>query len=153
MTGGKLPGVSNIVEMIKNSFSKFKRDNRPECAGGNVFSQALSACLAESQFERCAARQPPRFQAAVWLGGHLFVIHWICRRCGGDWSSDLWDGRDKKSATTFFKPGRYNNCTLNSEIKARWRCCLGEMGVETRERAVTGGLWAVQIWKRRPSQK
>jgi hypothetical protein len=50
--------------------------------------------------------------------------------CGG--------GRDKKSATTFFKPGRYNNCTLNSEINVRWRCCLGKMGVETRERAVKG---------------
>jgi hypothetical protein len=49
--------------------------------------------------------------------------------CGG--------GQDKKSAITFFKPGRYNNCTLNSEIKARWRCCLREIGIETRERAVT----------------
>ena len=40
-----------------------------------------------------------------------------------------------------------NNCTLNSEIKARWRCCLGEIGIETQERAVTRGLWSVQSWK------
>jgi hypothetical protein len=26
-------------------------------------------------------------------------------------------GIDKNSATTFFKPGRYNICTLNSEMK------------------------------------
>ncbi len=45
---GKPPGVSNIVEMIKNSFSKFKGDNGSECDVGNVSSQALSACLAKS---------------------------------------------------------------------------------------------------------
>ncbi len=45
-----------------------------------------------------------------------------------------------KSATTFFKPSRYNNCTLNSEINAKWRCFLGEIGVETREIAVTNGF-------------
>jgi hypothetical protein len=49
-------------------------------------------------------------------------------------------GRDKKSATTFFKPGKYKICTLNSEMNAEWRCCLGEMGAETREMAVTSGL-------------
>jgi hypothetical protein len=37
-------------------------------------------------------------------------------------------GRDKKSATTFFKPGRYNTCTLNSEMKAKWHCCYSKMG-------------------------
>jgi hypothetical protein len=26
----------------------------------------------------------------------------------------VWFGRDKKSATTFFKPGKYNNCTLHN---------------------------------------
>jgi hypothetical protein len=31
-------------------------------------------------------------------------------------------------------------CTLNSEMKAKWRCCLGEMGAETREMAVASGL-------------
>ncbi len=49
-------------------------------------------------------------------------------------------GRDKKSATTVFKPRKYNNCTLNSEMNARWHCCLGEMGTETREITVTRGL-------------
>jgi hypothetical protein len=42
----------------------------------------------------------------------------------------VWFGRDKKSATTFFKPGKYIICTLNSEMNAKWRCCLGEMGDE-----------------------
>jgi hypothetical protein len=58
----------------------------------------------------------------------------------------VWFGRDKKSATTSFKPGKYYNCTLNSEMNAKWRCCLGEtgvktreMGAETREMAVTSG--------------
>jgi hypothetical protein len=49
-------------------------------------------------------------------------------------------GRTKKSATIFFKPGKYKICTLNSEMNAKWRCCLGEIGVETREMAVTSGL-------------
>jgi hypothetical protein len=52
----------------------------------------------------------------------------------------VWFGQDKKSATTFFKPGKYNSCTLNSEMNAKWRCCLGEMGAETQEMAVTSGL-------------
>jgi hypothetical protein len=46
--GGKPLGVSNIVEMIKNSLSEFKGDDGTKSAGGNVSSQALSACLAES---------------------------------------------------------------------------------------------------------
>jgi hypothetical protein len=52
----------------------------------------------------------------------------------------VWFGRDKKSASTFFKLGKYNNCTLNSEINAKWRCCLGEMGAETREMLVISCL-------------
>jgi hypothetical protein len=52
----------------------------------------------------------------------------------------VWFGRDKKSATTLFKPDKYNSCTLNSEMNAKWRCCLGDMGAETQEMAVTNGL-------------
>jgi hypothetical protein len=55
MTGGEPPGVSNIMEMGKNILSEFKGDNWAKSASGNVASQALSACLAESQFKRCAA--------------------------------------------------------------------------------------------------
>jgi hypothetical protein len=40
--------------MIKNWFAEFEGDNWAEGAVGNISSQALSACLAESQFERCA---------------------------------------------------------------------------------------------------
>ncbi len=65
----------------------------------------------------------------------------------------VWFGRDKKSATTFFKPGKYNSCTLNSEMNAKWRWCLGEMGAQTREMAVISGMWSVESWKTRPSQK
>ncbi len=52
----------------------------------------------------------------------------------------VWFGLDKNFATTFFKPGKYKICTLNSEMNAKWCCCLGEMGAETREMAVTSGL-------------
>ncbi len=52
----------------------------------------------------------------------------------------VWFGRDKKSETTFFKPSKYNSCTINSEMNAKWHCCLGEMGAETREMAVTSGF-------------
>ncbi len=56
-------------------------------------------------------------------------------------------GQDKKSATTFFKPDKYNYCTLNSETNARWHCCLGEMGDETHERARTRSLWSSKVGK------
>jgi hypothetical protein len=52
----------------------------------------------------------------------------------------VWFEWEKKSATTFFKPGKYNSCTLNSEMNAKWHCCPREMGAETQEMAVTSGL-------------
>ncbi len=132
--------MSNVLKIGENIFSEREGNNWAKSASGNVASQALRTCLAESQFERCAAQQTLRFWATVLLCGHLFKIHWICHRRGGDCSSGGGGDRDKKSATTFFKPGRYKSCTLNSEINAKWRCCLGEIGVEMRERAVTRGL-------------
>jgi hypothetical protein len=36
-------------------FSEFEGDNWAKIACGNISSQALSACLAESQFKGCAA--------------------------------------------------------------------------------------------------
>jgi hypothetical protein len=51
MMGGEPPGVSDIVKLFKNGFSEFKGDNEVEIACGNISSQALRACLAESQFE------------------------------------------------------------------------------------------------------
>jgi hypothetical protein len=47
--------VSNIVKMIKNVFSEFEGNNWAKIACGNIYSQALSTCLAESQFKGCAA--------------------------------------------------------------------------------------------------
>jgi hypothetical protein len=41
--------------MGKNILSEFEGNNWAKSASGNVASQALSACLAESQFKRCAA--------------------------------------------------------------------------------------------------
>ncbi len=55
MTGGKPPGVSNIIKMGEYIFSELEGDNWVKSGRGNVASQALSACLAESQFKRCAA--------------------------------------------------------------------------------------------------
>ncbi len=54
-TGGEPPWVSNVVEMIKNGFSEFEGNTAAESAGGNVSSQVLSTCQAESQFEGSAA--------------------------------------------------------------------------------------------------
>jgi hypothetical protein len=70
------------MKMGENIFSELEGDNWAKSASGNVTSQALSACLAESQFKRCAAQQTLRFLAMVLLGGHLFEIHWICRGRG-----------------------------------------------------------------------
>jgi hypothetical protein len=98
----------------------------------------LTACLAESQFEECSAQQMLHFRATV-LGGHLFEILWVCRQCGGDRSSGCLGCAGQKIGI-FFKPGKYNNCTVNSEMNVKWRCCLGDMGAETREMAVTSDL-------------
>ncbi len=81
---GEPPVVSDIVKMIKNVFSELEGNNWAKIACGNISRQALSACLAESQFKGCATQQTPRFWATVLLGGHLFEIHWICRRHGGN---------------------------------------------------------------------
>jgi hypothetical protein len=43
--------VSNIVKLNKNGFSEFEGNNGAKSASGNISSQALSACLAESQYE------------------------------------------------------------------------------------------------------
>jgi hypothetical protein len=92
---GEPPVVSDIVKMIKNVFSELEGNNWAKIACGNISRQALSACLAESQFKGCATQQTPRFWATVLLGGHLFEIHWICRRHGGNWSSSclVWVGQ------------------------------------------------------------
>ncbi len=128
------------MEMIRTGFSEFKGDNgakkcmwkrlqpgpeRPVWRKGN-FRDVLPSNRCVSRRRCCSAAISSKStgSAAIVASTDLAV-------CGG--------GRDKKSATTFFKPGRYNNCTLNSEIKARWRGCLVETGVEMRERAVTRG--------------
>ncbi len=55
MTGGKPPKVSNIVEMIKKSFSEFKGDNGVKSASGNVSSQANLSDVPPSN--RCVSGQ------------------------------------------------------------------------------------------------
>jgi hypothetical protein len=70
-------------------------------------------------------------RAAVLLGGHVFKSTGSAADAAATSPVVVWFGRDKKSVMTFFKPGKYNNCTLNSEMNVRWRCCLGEMGTET----------------------
>jgi hypothetical protein len=139
--------------MVTNGFSEFEGDNWTKIACGNISNQALSAWLAGSQFERCAAQQALHFRAAVLLGGNNFEIYWFCRWRGCDWYSGclVWAGQ--KNQHRHFSPGKYNSCTLNSVMNAKWRCFLGEMGAEMREMAVTSGLWSVQSWKDQPSQK
>jgi hypothetical protein len=117
--------MSNIVKMIKNVFSEFEWDDWAKIACGNISSQALSACLAESQFRGV----PPSKRC---VSGQRFCSAAISSKSTGS-ATDVaatdpavvMFGRDKKSATTFFKPGKYKICTLNSEMNAKWRCCLG----------------------------
>jgi hypothetical protein len=88
----------------------------------NITSQALGACLAKSQLEGAsAAFLRNGFARRPSLRNPLGLPRWrqlIQRTVAGG---------HKKLAKTFFKPGRYNNCTLNSDINARWRCCLGDL--------------------------
>jgi hypothetical protein len=53
------------MKMGKNIFSELDGYNWAKSASGNVTSQALSACLAESQFKECAAQQTLQFRSAA----------------------------------------------------------------------------------------
>ncbi len=57
--------LDEIIRLIKNVFSELEGNNWAKIACGNVSSQALSACMAESQFKGCAAQQTLRFWAMV----------------------------------------------------------------------------------------
>ncbi len=96
-----LPGVSNVVKMIKNVFSEFEGNNWAKSACGNVSSQALSACLAESQFRGCVAQQTLSFWATVLLGGHLFESTGSAANAAATDPVVVWFGRDEKSALHF----------------------------------------------------
>jgi hypothetical protein len=122
------------MQMPKNLFSEYCWYNGKKNSHGNIVNQGLGAYLRESKFEGWTAEQTVLFCTAILLGGHGFEVNWIHFRfqmapVGGGW-------QDKKSAMTFFRPGRYNICTFNSEMKAKWRCCRGKMGAETQEKAV-----------------
>jgi hypothetical protein len=54
--------VSDIVKMIQN---EFEGNNWAKIACGNISSQALSTCLAESQFKGCSAWQTLHFWATA----------------------------------------------------------------------------------------
>jgi hypothetical protein len=50
----------------------------------------------------------------------------------------VWAGQ--KISNDIFQTGKYNSCTLNSEMNVKSRRYLGEMEAETREMAVKSGL-------------
>jgi hypothetical protein len=101
MTGGEPPGVSDIVKMIKNVFSEFEGNNWAKIACGNISSQALSACLAESQFKGV----PPSKRC---VSGQLFCSAAISSNSTGS-ATDVaatdpvvvWFGRDKNRQRHF----------------------------------------------------
>jgi hypothetical protein len=140
MTGGEPPGVSNMMKMIKNAFlnlrgtigRKLLVETSPARHWAPVWWKANLRGVPPSK--RCVSRQ--RFCSAA-----------ISSKSTGS-ATDIVAtdpvvvlfGWDKKSATTFFKLGKYNSCTLNSEMNAKWLCCLGELGVETQEMAKISGL-------------
>jgi hypothetical protein len=99
--------------------------------------------LAKNQDEQCTAEQALRFGAAFLLGGYSLEIDWVHHHQGGNASRQLWGGgrARQKSATMFFKTGKYKSCTLNSKKKTKYRCCRNEIGVETQsghKRSVIG---------------
>ena len=49
-------------------------------------------------------------------------------------------GLERASATVFCDPGRCVSLLVNSEMKARWRCCLADQGGEVLKKAVVSGL-------------
>jgi len=49
-------------------------------------------------------------------------------------------GLERAPATVFCDPGRCVSLLVNSEMKARWRCCLADQGGEVLNKAVVNGL-------------
>jgi hypothetical protein len=112
--------------MIKNGFSYFLGNNWAKIACGNFRDVPPSKrCIFGQRFCLAAISSKSIGSAADMAATDPAVV---------------WFGLDKKSAMTFFKPGKYNSCTLTSEMNTKWHCCLGEMGAETQEMAVTSGL-------------
>jgi hypothetical protein len=94
--------------MVKNVFSEFEGNDWAKIACGNISSQALSTCLAESQFNNV----PPSKRC---VNGQRYCSAAICSKSTGSAADAaatdpvlVWFGRDKKLATTFFKLGQYN---------------------------------------------
>jgi hypothetical protein len=50
----------------------------------------------------------------------------------------VWAGQ--KIGDNIFQARQIQNLHINSEINVKWHCCLGEMGAETQEMAVTSDL-------------
>jgi hypothetical protein len=110
---GKPPGMSNIMKMCNNIFSELMGDYWSKNASRNITSQVLGACLAYvPHSKRCVSAQ--RFCSVTIslksTGSAAAVVATVPVDCGWGW--------ERKSATTFFKPGRYKSCTLNSEMNA-----------------------------------
>jgi hypothetical protein len=86
-------------------------------ACGNIARQALSACLAGSQFRGVLPRKRCVSEQRFWSAAISSKSTGSATDVAATDPVAVWFGRDKKLATTFFKPGKYNSCTLNSEMK------------------------------------
>ena len=63
------------------------------------------------------------------------------------------EGRERVSATVYLVPGTWMKSLVNSEMKARWRCCLADHGGEEQNRACVRGLWSVKMVNSQPSRR
>jgi hypothetical protein len=100
--------------MGKSVFSEFLGDNGAKNACGNIASEALGACWAESQLEGCTAEQALCFCAAVLLGGDSLEVDWIDRHQVSDrFRGPRWgrgEGARKKIGNNIFQSRLYS-CT------------------------------------------
>ncbi len=80
--------------------------------------------------------QPPRRGNAVQMQKKSF------RNFAGTmgWKTPVETSPTRHWAPCLCRLGRYNICKLFSEMNAKWRCCCGELGAETRHKAVTRGV-------------
>jgi hypothetical protein len=143
--GGELPRVWNIVQVKKSSFLNFSGTTGlkmpvetsptkhwvPACRNTILRDEQLSKCCVSAQ----------QFAQQPWLWSQLDLQRHFQMAPRGAISNKI------------FQTGQIHICMLNSEIKAKWRCCRGIMGAETWDNAVTTGLWSVHNWKAWPTQK
>ena len=87
------------------------------------------------------------FHVAILLSSHGFEVNWICRHCGAtilDGSSGGGGGwAGQKIGYNIFQTRQIQHLHIEFRNESQMALLLQQNGAETRDNAVTSGLWSV----------